>query len=355
MLLENQSSGSVTANITERRRQHLTETIISGPVFKSAGLSISGLLVPNSCSTNIEETCLDDWLETGAILEEALGRQSNDTRVYQYYLPVYFWILRELAIHKARIAASPDSTHRPFILGFCCPQGGGKTTMTTFMQTLLRSVGHSVQIASLDDFYLTNAEQQKLAKRYPDNKMMQYRGMPGTHDLKLLNSTLDSLRHGHDVSIPKYDKTAFAGRGDRAPLSQWKHISETTDIVLLEGWCLGFEPVEEQILVNPDLSVVNEALSHFKDIYKRLDGLFLIEISNMDWVYEWRLQAERGSRAAGKAGLSDDEVIDFVSRFMPAYKQYSTPLYSRATPLIPMHELHIEIDEERRPVHRKTN
>lgn len=286
-----------------------------------------------------------------SILEELLGSQSNDVRVYHYYLPVFFWVLRELDRYLDNIYETGEPK-RPFVLGFSCPQGGGKTTMTTFLEKLLRAMGKNVHIASLDDFYVTNAEQSAIARKNMDNRLLQYRGMPGTHDLDLLNKTLDAVRLGLPVSIPKYDKTAYAGRGDRAPVEAWNHISETTDIFLLEGWCLGFEPVDKEKIMDPDLHFVNEALHEFTSIYSRLDGLFLIEISNMDWVYDWRLQAEHASLAAGKPGLSDEQVIDFVDRFMPAYKQYSQPLYNRPTPVIPNHELHILIDQDRRPVHR---
>ena len=349
MVAESRGKPSVE---TESRRRQLSDFIRKGPVFQSADLVLSDETYQQGDTTDTGEACLDDWMKMGLILEKALGRQSTDTRVYQYYLPIYFWILREVKVFRERIAVSDDPAPRPLILGFSCPQGGGKTTMTTFMATLLTKVGYSVQIASLDDFYVTHKEQQQIANKYPNNPMMQFRGMPGTHDLDLLTSTLDSLRNHRDVSIPKYDKTAFDGRGDRAPKEQWKHISEKTDIVLLEGWCMGFEPVEKENLVSPNLSVVNDSLKDFDEVYKRLDGLFIIEIANMDWVFEWRLQAERSTRAAGKAGLSDEQVKDFVSRFMPAYKQYSKQLYRRPTPLIPEHELHIEIDEQRRPVHK---
>lgn len=286
------------------------------------------------------------------ILEEALGSQSNDIRVYQYYLPVYFWILRELDIHQDAVHARGHKP-RPLILGFCCPQGGGKTTMTTFIETLLRHMGRTVQIASLDDFYVTNKEQRDIAGKLPDNRLLQYRGMPGTHDLALLNDCLDALRQGHEVSIPRYDKTAFEGRGDRAPKENWKQVGGGgIDVVLLEGWCLGFEPVPLDTLIDDDLAVVNDALSDFIRMYTRLDGMLVIEIADMEWVYDWRLQAERGTRASGRPGLTDEQVVDFVSRFMPAYKQYSKPLYERPMPLFPKHELHIEIDENRRPVAR---
>lgn len=336
--------------ITDTRRKQLYQFITSGPVFHSAGLQLPEPDSLEGCRTDPRRTCLDDWIAMASILEKALGRQSNDTRVYHYYLPIYFWILRELDIHKARLAAEQKS-NRPFILGFSCPQGGGKTTMTTFMKTLLRTNGYNVQIASLDDFYETNKNQRQIAEAYPGNRLMQYRGMPGTHDLDLLHHTLDSLRQRvPDVSIPRYDKTAFNGRGDRAPKDQWEHVYDTTDVFLLEGWCMGFEPVEKENLVNPDLDAVNEALRDFIPIYRKIDGLFIIEISDMEWVYDWRLQAERGTRAAGRPGLTDEQVMDFVGRFMPAYKQYSSQLYNRPTPLIPHHELHIEVDSQRRPV-----
>lgn len=350
--VEAPASDSLSTEISTARRNYLYSFIRDGPVFRRAEL----IMHPDDntgCVTDSFETCLDDWIEVGSILEDALGSQANDIRVYQYYLPIYFWILRELSRHNDNIAKSADPKPRPFILGFCCPQGGGKTTMTTFMETLLRANGKNVQIASLDDFYLTNKEQCGIAEKHVGNRLMQYRGMPGTHDVPLMTETLDSLRQGKTVSIPQYDKTAFGGRGDRAPQSKWKHISESTDVVLLEGWCLGFEPVDKENIIDPDLHVVNEALVDFDKVYKRLDGLFLIEIAEMEWVFDWRMQAERGTRAAGRPGLTDEQVIDFVGRFMPAYKQYSRQLYDRPTPLIPNHELHIQIDEERRPVHRQ--
>lgn len=355
MLIEKPAPSSASTSdfssteLSETRRSYLYDFITSGPVYKSARLTIRPEDDP-SCVTDSYQTCVDDWIEMGSILQDALGPQSNDIRVFHYYLPVYFWILRELDRHLERERNNPNIKHRPFILGFCCPQGGGKTTMSTFMETLLRSMGKNVQIASLDDFYVTNAEQNEIAKKYDGNRIMQYRGMPGTHDVALLTKTLDSLRNSKPVSIPRYDKSLFEGRGDRSPRDQWKHISESTDVVLLEGWCLGFEPVHIDNLVDENLEAVNDALADFVKVYSRLDGLFLIEIGDMDWVYDWRLQAERASRGAGKSGLTDDQVIDFVDRFMPAYKQYCPPLYNRKIPLIPRHELHIQIDQNRCPI-----
>lgn len=348
MLLE--QSPKVSELVSEARRAELAHIVKTGPVFKAADMFVD---TEASTSDDVSGASLDDWIELGHLLEKALKQEANDVRVYQYYLPIYFWVVRELKIHQQRIKEQGGSP-RPFILGFCCPQGGGKTTMTTFIDMLLSKAGFSCQIASIDDFYVTNAEQREIASKYPDNRLLQYRGMPGTHDLPLMNQTLDALRKGNEVSIPRYDKTAFGGRGDRAPKEQWKHLGGGhVDVVMLEGWCLGFEPVPVDTLYEEDLLVVNDALCQFVSVYTRMDGFFVIEIENMDWVFEWRLQAERATRAAGKPGLSDDQVKDFVSRFMPAYKQYSKPLYNRDAPLCPKHELHIAIDSERKPILRK--
>lgn len=341
-------SESLISSVPEARRLYLSRFITSGPIFREADLTMR----PDDfspCVTDSYQTCLDDWIEMGLILQHALGSVVDDVRVYHYYLPVFFWVLRELDRHLDDIIETA-TPRRPLVLGFSCPQGGGKTTMTTFLEILLRSMGKSVQIASLDDFYVTNAEQCALAKNHANNRLMQYRGMPGTHDLQLLNKTLDAIRRGNPVSIPKYDKTAYAGRGDRAPMDTWKHVPDSTDVFLLEGWCLGFEPVDKENIIDTNLHLVNDALHDFTSIYSRLDGLFVIEISDMEWVYDWRLQAERATRAIGKPGLSDDQVLDFVDRFMPAYKQYSQQLYHRPTPVIPNHELHIKIDRQRRPI-----
>lgn len=39
-------------------------------------------------------------------------------RVYQYYLPIYFWMRSQLAEHKARL----DGQQRPLTIGMQAPQ-----------------------------------------------------------------------------------------------------------------------------------------------------------------------------------------------------------------------------------------
>jgi len=68
-------------------------------------------------------------------------------------------------------------------------------------------------------------------------------------------------------------------------------------------------------------------------------------------VFGWRLQAEQRMRSAGKAGMSDEQVADFVARYIPAYQAFLPELYkSGPTTARPGHTLVIEVDERRSPV-----
>lgn len=58
------------------------------------------------------------------------------------------------------------------------------------------------------------------------------------------------------VRVPRYDKSARGGRGDRAPEAEWSVVSKPPDVVLLEGWMLGFEALPEE---SPLLAAAEQA------------------------------------------------------------------------------------------------
>lgn len=43
--------------------------------------------------------------------------------------------------------------------------------------------------------------------------------------------------------VPQYDKSLHKGRGDRAPFGRWLTATGPVDVVILEGWMLGFTPL----------------------------------------------------------------------------------------------------------------
>lgn len=103
--------------------------------------------------------------------------------------------------------------------------------------------------------------------RHAGNKLLTHRGNALTHDLDLGRATLSALRHATAaharVELPRYDKSAFSGRGDRFPRAQWRVIEGAVDVVLFEGWMLGFRAVADEdrvVAVDKDLVPINRAL-----------------------------------------------------------------------------------------------
>nr|BAA13895.1 unnamed protein product [Schizosaccharomyces pombe] len=256
----------------------------------------------------------------------------------------------------------PKPEGRPFILGISGPQGSGKSTLASALDTELTRKNESVVKFSLDDFYLTHAEQVELAKNNPNNPLVQHRGLAGTHDVTFLNNVLNAFVKGSDeeVSIPFYDQSKFGGYGDRGDESQWKKANpKTTTYVIFEGWMVGFEPLDSCMLsvrarstrwqnIEGSLLWVNRKLADYQPIFQKIDSLVELEAQEINYVYRWRLQQEHALKARIHKGMSDEEVIEFVNHYMPQYVFYLGTL-SNKVHLNP-HCLEIILDENRYPV-----
>lgn len=112
----------------------------------------------------------------------------------------------------------------------------------------LKDAGYQVYLLSVDDLYMTHADQCMLATTTA-NPLLIRRGLPGTHDIDIGKEILEAFRKGQsDIRVPCYDKSLYNGEGDRG--TEWTnwHISSTATastprILLFEGWCLGFCPI----------------------------------------------------------------------------------------------------------------
>lgn len=300
--------------------------IASGPLAAKCGLT---------CEADIPA---DRWAALARALFELLGSEpsAHDARVHRYYLPVYFWIRGLL---DARTEGSPA-----LCVGLQCMQGGGKSTLVGALEALFRADGGvHCAVASLDDFYLPRDGLDCVSRRFADNRLLQVRGNPQTHDMELCVRTVEALRdmraargggaQPEPVLVPRFDKAAFGGRGDRLPRERWVRVAEPPDVVLLEGWCLGFRSTlahgrPRAALRTPELGPVDEALLGFEPLYALLDGLIVAQVASPRVVFTWREQAEAAARAAGRGAMSEEQVFDFVGCYMPAYEQYLPQLYS---------------------------
>ncbi|KAI7907411.1 P-loop containing nucleoside triphosphate hydrolase protein [Cokeromyces recurvatus] len=233
----------------------------------------------------------------------------------------------------------------PMIVGISGCQGSGKTTLCNTLSHLLKQEPYNLRIVnfSLDDVYLKHEDQLKLAKHYNQNLLYQQRGQAGSHDLTLATKTLDLLltaKEGETVPIPVYDKSLYEGQGDRLDKSQWKYPMAPFDIILFEGWMLGFKSLNEiqqsdvelihrenssavQLKLE-DIQVLNNELKRYeRELYPFFDIFIHLSPAHLEQVYEWRLQQEHHMKETrGVSGLSDDAVRAFVDSYMPAYELY---------------------------------
>ena len=108
---------------------------------------------------------------------------------YLHYAQCWFEPLAaSLLVHRNGAGAAD----RPMLVAVNGSQGSGKSTLCAWLCAHLQAAcGVRAISVSLDDFYLTRAQRQKLAASV--HPLLATRGVPGTHDVHLLNSTLDAL------------------------------------------------------------------------------------------------------------------------------------------------------------------
>ena len=180
--------------------------------------------------------------------------------------------------------------------------------MTNAVLSTLSSPSHKLRVAvlSIDDLLLPYEGLRNVADTYKGNGLLSGRGHAGTHDIELGARLLQQLHDANSpssgaeateetnpqvIKIPKFDKSAHDGYGDRTPETEWSSIWGPIDIVILEGWCFGFYPLEEDELVSrwekrwelgvpqtvrmeggvEDIKVVNQKL---REYVERWYGLF---------------------------------------------------------------------------------
>lgn len=264
------------------------------------------------------------------------------------------FLLERLQAHAQRHRNEGAETP-PFFLGLNGVQGAGKTVLVSTLQNTLRAEPYSLSVVtwSLDDIYLTHADQLALAQKYPDNPLLQHRGQPSTHDLVLGEKVFASLAAEKPTAIPQYDKSAFAGQGDRVPESQWEVVNsegqQKIKVVIFEGWCVGFRPRDDNTLRAlwedavrrkesgdysgrlgyvkfEDIQTVNDSLKGYNALTDKLDALIHIDAQNLRFVYEWRQEQERTLRAAKGTGMTEEQVTNFVDGYYPSYEVFTDTL-----------------------------
>ncbi|MEH1928523.1 glycerate kinase [Nostoc sp.] len=219
-----------------------------------------------------------------------------------------------------KLASGRQQLGRPLIQGILGGQGTGKTTMCKILSLILDQLGYRTVSLSLDDLYKTYSDRLVLTQQDP---RLIWRGPPGTHDVDLGLKVLDQIRQSQSpVMVPRFDKSAYRGAGDRTT----PEMVTGVDIVLFEGWFVGVLPIVPEafntvlppIITDEDRAFardINRRLHDYLPLWERLDSLILLYPSDYRCSLEWRKQAEQQMIAAGKLGMSNAEIEQFVNYF----------------------------------------
>lgn len=258
-------------------------------------------------------------------------------------------IRRALDTLLPKLKKQCEISSEPIILGITGLQGSGKSTWAAKIVEILTSEHQLNTITvSLDDFYKTHSDLVSQRDQDPTNELYRVRGQPGTHDEQLAAKFFKDLKEYNgkgELQIPSFDKSQFGGEGDRAPVADWHSISRKPDVVVFEGWCVGFQPlpastVEKKHLLAlagklPINTPAKHQLSHLlevNDYLKRYCDAFMgpthfdffvhLDTSDLNNVYVWRLEQEHKMIVAKGSGMSDEQVKAFIDGYMPSYEIY---------------------------------
>lgn len=234
----------------------------------------------------------------------------------------------------AALAAHQNGARRPVLIALNGCQGSGKSTLCDYLCAALQAESGLKAVAlSLDDFYLTHEQRQGLAQTV--HPLLATRGVPGTHDMPLLQLTLNALLDPaakEPVDIPRFDKAL----DERRPRADWDRITGGVDLVLLEGWCLGARAQSAAALAEPVNSLereedpqgywrayVNDILAaDFEPLYRRIDQWVMLCAPSFASVLHWRLEQEE-KLAARAAVDASNRIMDAeqVSRFIQYFER----------------------------------
>ncbi len=266
--------------------------------------------------------------------------EGDASRAAFVHAQIYAWV-------AARLAEPPR--RRPLVLGLSAPQGAGKSTLAANLVALAGDHGMRALAISIDDFYITRREQIDIAAAHPNHPYLTQRGYPGTHDVALGVRTLDALRdcaQDKTVLVPRYDKSKHGGRGDRAPSGEWTSVRGPLDLVVLEGWMLGFRAPMAAPAPDAWLADIDARLAAYDAWTARLDAFVHLCARDVTQFIAWRSEAEARRQALGLAGLSPQEIARYAQSFLPAYERYVPELVAHP-PNVPY--LRVNIGKERLP------
>ena len=248
--------------------------------------------------------------------QEVTGKPIIDKlgKLNKFYLPLSEWIY---SIY--------NKDRKTKIIGLSGGQGAGKSTITGILKLILKKkYGLNLCVFSIDDFYKKKSDRLKMSKRR--HPLFITRGVPGTHDITLINKTIKKLKQKkfRTVLIPKFDKS----KDDRFQKNKWQKIVVKPDIIIFEGWCVGATHQNSVELKKPlnfiekkydkNLKwrkIVNNLLKkRYKSLFSQIDKLVYLKVPNFNYIIKWRWLQEQKMKltSKNKKTMSKIQIKEFI-------------------------------------------
>ena len=248
--------------------------------------------------------------------QEVFGKPIIDKigKLNKFYLPLSEWIY---SIYSKDFKTK--------IIGLSGGQGAGKSTITGILKLILKKkYGLNICVFSIDDFYKTKNERLRMSKK--KHPLFITRGVPGTHDITLLNQTIRKLKQKkfRTVLIPKFDKS----KDDRLSKRKWQKIKIKPDIIIFEGWCVGTTHQNNNELKRPlnliekkydenlkwRKTVNNLIKKRYKNIFNKIDKLVFLKVPHFNYIIKWRWLQEQKMKLTTKSKktMSKTQVKEFI-------------------------------------------
>ncbi len=244
-------------------------------------------------------------------------------KLNNFYLPLSNWIYEEYNKEK-----------KIKIIGLSGGQGTGKSTVTGILEFILKNIYRlDVCIFSIDDFYKTKSQRSKMSKNV--HRLFLTRGVPGTHDVTLINKKIRELKKKKfkQVFLPRFDKST----DDRHKKKKWAKIKKPPQIIIFEGWCVGAKHQKYSLLKKPlnfiekkhDAELkwrkkVNYYLKNdYKNLFNKIDKLIYLKAPNYDYIFKWRLLQEKKLKltSKNKKTMSKSKIREFIMFYERITKQ----------------------------------
>ncbi len=208
------------------------------------------------------------------------------------------------------------------IVGVAGPQGSGKTTLVSAFAAFHPATAHF----SLDDVYLDAAARRMLSATV--HPLFATRGPPGTHDLGMLNATLDALQSADPDSrtpLPAFDKVS----DNPLPRSSRPVFEGRPQLILIDGWCLGASAQTDAELATPINEIetkeddrgkwrraVNEKLTlPYALAFARFDAILHLRAPEFGVIHDWRCEQEEGLLGRKLSKAEQRRVGLFIQHF----------------------------------------